>query len=112
LQLFFRLMGIEIVEDDMDGGGRISGGDLIHGVEKLDTPAAALVGGRRRRDRFNRCQRPVGPDRGAGSTALSTLAGSTRDRVRPLAEQSDWTKKAGRYRQDRTRRRVMDTKVT
>jgi len=23
-------MGIEIVEDDMDGGGWISGGDLIH----------------------------------------------------------------------------------
>ena len=28
------------------------------------------------------------------------------------AERSDWTKKAGRYRQDRTRRRVMDTKAT
>src|SRR5580704_8492599 len=28
------------------------------------------------------------------------------------AERSDWTKKAGRYRQDRTRRRVIDTKAT
>jgi hypothetical protein len=26
----------------MDGDRRISGGDLIQGVEKLDTPAAAL----------------------------------------------------------------------
>ena len=40
----FRLMGVEIVEDDMDGGIRISGGDLIHEVEELDASTAALVG--------------------------------------------------------------------
>ena len=40
----FRLMGVEIVEDDMDGCIRISGGDLIHEVEELDASTAALVG--------------------------------------------------------------------
>ncbi|MGB8898066.1 MAG: hypothetical protein WCC90_01895, partial [Methylocella sp.] len=42
----FRLMGVEIVEDDMDGCIRISGGDLIHEVEELDASTAALVGRR------------------------------------------------------------------
>jgi hypothetical protein len=39
-----RLMGVEIVEDDMDGCIRIGGGDLIHEVEELDASTAALVG--------------------------------------------------------------------
>src|SRR3984893_15066236 len=40
----FRLMGVEIVENGMDGCIRISGGDLIHEVEELDASTAAFVG--------------------------------------------------------------------
>ena len=40
------LVGIEVVEDDMDGRVRMSGYDIIHEVEKLDAPPAFLVRGR------------------------------------------------------------------
>ena len=38
-------MGIEVVEDDVDGGVRISGDDAVHEIEKLDAPAPLLVSG-------------------------------------------------------------------
>jgi hypothetical protein len=40
------LVGIEVVEDDMDGRVRMSGDDIIHEVEELDGPPALLVRGR------------------------------------------------------------------
>ena len=40
------LVGIEVVEDDMDGRVRMSGDDIIHEVEELDAPPALLVRGR------------------------------------------------------------------
>jgi hypothetical protein len=40
------LVGIEVVEDDMDGRIRMSGDDIIHEVEELDAPSALLVRGR------------------------------------------------------------------
>ncbi len=39
-------MGVEIIEDDMDGRVRVSRDDLVHEVEKLDAPPALFVDGR------------------------------------------------------------------
>src|SRR5438874_12867844 len=37
------LMGIEVVEDDMDGGVTIDSDNVVHEVEKLDAAAALFV---------------------------------------------------------------------
>src|SRR6476469_793422 len=37
------LMGIEVVEDDMDGGVTIDSDDVVHEVEKLDAAATLFV---------------------------------------------------------------------
>ena len=39
------LMGIEIVEDDVDGGVWIGRDDVVHEVEELDAPPTLLVRG-------------------------------------------------------------------
>src|SRR6266849_8808067 len=39
------LVGIEVVEDNMDGGVRIGGDDIVHEIEELDAPAPLLVSG-------------------------------------------------------------------
>ena len=39
------LVGVEIVEDDVDGRVRVSGNDIVHEVEELDAPPARLVRG-------------------------------------------------------------------
>lgn len=40
------LVGVEVVEDDMQLLTRIGGDHLVHEVEELDTPAAFAVSGR------------------------------------------------------------------
>ena len=40
------LVGVEVVEHDMESGVGIGGDDVVHEVEELDTPAARLVRGR------------------------------------------------------------------
>ena len=40
------LVGVEIVEDDVDGGIRIAGDDIVHEIKKFDPTPAILVGGR------------------------------------------------------------------
>lgn len=35
------LVGIEIVEDDVDGRVRVSGDDIVHEIEELDAPPDA-----------------------------------------------------------------------
>src|SRR6516225_12269581 len=40
------LVGIQVVEDDMDGRIRVCGDDVVHEVEELDAPPALLVRGR------------------------------------------------------------------
>ena len=40
------LVGVEIVEDDMDGRVRGGGDDIVHEVEEFDAPPALLVRGR------------------------------------------------------------------
>jgi hypothetical protein len=37
------LMGLEIIEDDVDGGVRVAGDDVVHEVEELDAAATVLV---------------------------------------------------------------------
>src|SRR3981189_74607 len=39
------LVGIEVVEDDMDGGGRMGGDYVVHEIEEFDAPPAAFMGG-------------------------------------------------------------------
>ena len=41
--VIFGLMGIEVIEDDVDGSVRVSGDDAVHEVEKLDAPPAIFV---------------------------------------------------------------------
>jgi len=43
--IILRLMGIEIVEDDVDGGVRIVREDIVHEIEEFDPAATILVGG-------------------------------------------------------------------
>ena len=45
-QRSFLLVGIEVVEDDVDGRVGMSGDDVVHEVEELDAPPALLVRGR------------------------------------------------------------------
>ena len=40
------LVGVQVVEDDMDGRIRVCGNDVVHEVEKIDAPSALLVRGR------------------------------------------------------------------
>ena len=40
------LVGVQVVEDDMDGRIRVCGDDVVHEVEELDAPPALLVRGR------------------------------------------------------------------
>ena len=40
------LVGVQVVEDDMDGRVRVCGDDVVHEVEELDAPPALLVRGR------------------------------------------------------------------
>lgn len=40
-----RLVGVEVVEHDMDRGVGTAGDDIVHEVEELEAPAARLVGG-------------------------------------------------------------------
>ena len=37
------LVGVQVVEDDMDGRIRVCGDDVVHEVEELDAPPALLV---------------------------------------------------------------------
>ena len=37
------LVGVEVVEDDMDGGVWIANADIVHKIQELDAPAARLV---------------------------------------------------------------------
>src|SRR4029450_10029816 len=39
------LVGVEIVENDVDGGVGVGGDDVVHEVEELDAPTASLVRG-------------------------------------------------------------------
>src|SRR5271155_816531 len=39
------LVGVEIVEDDVDGRVRVSGHDIVHEIEELDAPPARFVRG-------------------------------------------------------------------
>jgi hypothetical protein len=38
-------VGVEIVEDDVDGRARVSGDDIIYEIEELDAPPTRLVRG-------------------------------------------------------------------
>ncbi len=38
-------VGVEVVEDDVDGRVGMSGDDIVHEVEELDAPSALLVSG-------------------------------------------------------------------
>jgi hypothetical protein len=40
-----RLVGVEVVEDDVDGRVGMRGDDIVHEVEELDAPSALLVSG-------------------------------------------------------------------
>ncbi len=40
------LVGVQVVEDDMDGRIRVCGDDVVHEVEEFDAPPALLVRGR------------------------------------------------------------------
>src|SRR5262249_54301339 len=37
------LVGVEVVEDDMDGGVRVISDDIVHEIEKFDAPSAIFV---------------------------------------------------------------------
>ncbi len=39
------LVGVEIVENDVDGRIRVGGDDIVHGIEELDAPPTRLVRG-------------------------------------------------------------------
>jgi hypothetical protein len=41
----FWLVGIEVVEDDMDGGVRMGGDYVVHEIEEFDTSPAVFMGG-------------------------------------------------------------------
>jgi hypothetical protein len=41
----FGLVGVEVVEDDMDGGVRMSGDDVVHEIEEFDASPTILMGG-------------------------------------------------------------------
>src|ERR1700704_6303109 len=41
----FGFVGIEVVEDDMDGAVRMSGDDVVHEIKEFDAPPTRLVGG-------------------------------------------------------------------
>ena len=42
----FRLVSIEVIEDDVKSGVRVVGDNIVHKVEKLDAASALLVGDR------------------------------------------------------------------
>src|SRR5205814_9999756 len=40
-----RLVGAEVVENDVDGGVRVVSDDTVHKIEEFDAPPAIFVGG-------------------------------------------------------------------
>ena len=41
----FGLVGVEVVEDDMDGAVLMSGDDVVHEIKEFDAPPTRLMGG-------------------------------------------------------------------
>jgi hypothetical protein len=64
--VFFRFVGVEIVEDDMDGRIGISGDDRVNKIEEVD--ALAALGGRHDLIHFKR------GEQGRGAVALVICA--------------------------------------
>jgi hypothetical protein len=63
------LVGVEIVEDDVNGRVGVSGDDIIHEVEEFDAPPTRLVRG----GDLAGC-RLEGSEQGAGAIALVIMA--------------------------------------
>ena len=64
------LVGVEIVEDDVNGRVDVSGDDIIHEVEEFDAPPTRLVRG----GDLAGCH-VEGSEQGAGAIALVIMAG-------------------------------------
>ena len=63
------LVGVEIVEDDVDGRVRVSGDDIVHEIEELDAPPPRLVRGGDLAGRYLE-----GGKQGGGAVALVIVA--------------------------------------